>query len=156
MTLTDAESAARARYWDLEQGVQCFEHWGIKSIKAAKEIVAEGDAINEWMDAKHRWEGDVRRWLRAEELFNAQIDKLSDESYQLAARAWRKLKLQVPKLDGVEGFTDLPPAIQYRYALFAAEGAGLEEPAAVQSEKQIMARNVIVGDKSIYWQGCGY
>lgn len=147
MKLVDyPEGLIPAVYYTLADAIPQMKEWGVTSIKKAEALIVEGDYLEAWFNAERQWLECCRRWLQAEKAFlKAQerereyLDVLNSEAYVLASRGWQKLKTQIPNLDGVQFFSDLPKSLQYRYALIAAEGANLEHPKEVRSKKQVLA-----------------
>lgn len=106
----------------------------------ARALYDEGKAIEAWLTAERVWYFEVRRWLSAEKSWNAEQAKnalrLDDPAYAAGKLGWEAVRRFVPTLDGVKSWADLAPALQFRYAAFAAAVNNFPVPDEVRSLKQ--------------------
>lgn len=128
-----------AAYWG-----DCYPIYTVDVISAAKRklegIEAERLEARRAKEERRRREHEEREKARAE----ARENWFNDPLNEATARGWEAMKRQVPGLDGVQDFRDLPDVLMYRYGEFARAVLKLSPSAQrVLSSKQSVGRTAI-------------
>lgn len=104
----------------------------LESARAKLEKLTE---IERWVIAEEHWKNRVKTWLVAEKKYQLRDLRFDDAAYSAARHGWQEVRRYVPNLDGFSKFEDLPDALAFRYAAFAAAVLNLAPPTEVKSNK---------------------
>lgn len=123
----ELERAVRA--WDEISAVKCTQRQALEQLKVY-------DEYDRWLSAERAHHRKIRDWLHAEAAWRREQIKFDDPTYAAARKGFNMVKRYIPTLDGVASFDGLSPALQFRYAAFAAAVLNMLPPPEVKSAKQ--------------------